>query len=161
MKLIYLPLMALIMASPLMAETLTSDVTLVTKDGLGAKIGTVSFTDTPSGAKISFDLKGLPTGLHGMHVHQNGTCMPGPAKDGTIIAAGAAGGHFDPAMTAMHMGPMGMGHMGDLPILTVAADGTAKGEAMAPHIAHVTALKGHAIMTVSYTHLTLPTIYSV
>ena len=62
------------------------------------------------------------------------------------MAAGAAGGHYDPSAAGKHMGPMGEGHLGDLPLITVGADGTFKGMLMAPHIHSVAALKGHAVM---------------
>ena len=51
------------------------------------------------------------------------------------MAAGmAAGGHYDPKSTGKHLGPMGEGHGGDLPVLVVAKDGTAKEELVAPHL---------------------------
>jgi superoxide dismutase, Cu-Zn family len=37
----------------------------------------------------------------------------------------AAGGHYDPANTGKHLGPLGEGHRGDLPALTVEPDGSA------------------------------------
>ena len=74
------------------------------------------------------------------------SCAPGPDKTGKVIPAGAAGGHMDPAMTGKHEGPQGMGHLGDLPVLTVAANGTAQETLTAPHIVSVAALKGHALM---------------
>ena len=49
-------------------------------------------------------------------------------------------------MTGKHAGPTGMGHLGDLPVLTVAANGAAQETLYAPHVASVAALKGHALM---------------
>jgi superoxide dismutase, Cu-Zn family len=57
---------------------------------------------------------GLTPGLHGFHIHENGSCAD------TTVAFGGAGGHFDP-------GPFGNSgpdinhpfHMGDVPNLTV------------------------------------------
>ena len=133
-------------ALPAMAETVKVDLSAVTTDGVGAVLGTLTVSDSTGGLKISYDLHGLPVGAHGLHVHANGTCAPGPNKDGKIIAAGAAGGHFDPMSKGKHLGPMGDGHMGDLPLITADATGAAKGEIMAPHLMSVAAVRGHVVM---------------
>ena len=75
------------------------------------------------------------------HVHENGDCGPGPDDDGTIAAGMAAGGHYDPERTAAHLGPEGQGHLGDLPFLTVQADGRGVGEAIAPRIRNAAQLR--------------------
>jgi Cu-Zn family superoxide dismutase len=46
----------------------------------------------------------------------------------------------------MHMGPMGGGHLGDLPLIMVGADGTAKSTLTAPRIKTLDPLRGHALM---------------
>jgi Cu-Zn family superoxide dismutase len=46
----------------------------------------------------------------------------------------SAGGHLDPAKTGKHLGPEGKGHLGDLPVLTVASDGTARQAVVAPRL---------------------------
>lgn len=127
------------------AESLHAPMTLATPAGLGASVGTITITEGLSGATFGLDLHGLPAGAHGFHVHANPSCAPGE-KDGKPVPAGGAGGHLDPAMTAMHMGPDGMGHLGDLPFLTVDADGTAKATLTTPRIKSLDALKGHALM---------------
>ena len=139
-------LIGLSMAAGAQAGAAKADLALATLDGPGASVGQVVLTDSPSGAVFAYDLKGLPPGPHGFHIHAGGSCAPGPAKDGKVIPAGAAGGHYDPAAAAKHLGPMGEGHMGDLPLITVGADGVAKGQVAAPHIAAVSALVGHALM---------------
>jgi len=122
------------------------DLSAVTADGVGAMLGALTLSDSAGGLKISYDLHGLPPGAHGLHVHANGTCAPGPNKDGKIIAAGAAGGHFDPMGKGKHLGPMGDGHMGDLPLISADATGAAKGELLAPHLMSISALRGHVVM---------------
>ena len=58
----------------------------------------------------------------------------------------AAGGHFDPQQTGNHMGPFSNeGHLGDLPGLFVADDGTATLEILAPRIA-VADVAGRALI---------------
>jgi Cu-Zn family superoxide dismutase len=143
-------------ASPVLAlaAQVTAPIALATPTGPGDAVGAVTFTDSPAGAVISIDLHGLPPGSHGFHVHQKGDCGPTIAShqgpEGVIVEppvpAGAAGGHFDPAHTGMHMGPEGAGHMGDLPYLTVAPDGSDHETLTAPHWTDVTGLKGHALV---------------
>ncbi len=55
-------------------------------------------------------------------------------KDGKMVAALAAGGHLDPAKTGKHDTPWGDGHLGDLPPLYVAADGTATQPVLGPRL---------------------------
>lgn len=95
----------------------------ISKDGVGAKIGTITAFDTDSGfLGLAFDLSDeLPPGGHGTHVHEKGSCEPAE-KDGQMVAGLGAGGHFDPQGTGKHEGPSGNGHLGDLPILYVMID---------------------------------------
>lgn len=93
--------------------------------GNGETVGTVTFSDSADGLVIKTDLMGLPPGEHGFHVHEKPDCSP-VVKDGKMTHAGAAGGHYDPEKTGKHLGPGGGGHKGDLPVLKVAEDGTAK-----------------------------------
>jgi Cu-Zn family superoxide dismutase len=66
-------------------------------------------------------------------VHENPSCDP-KEKDGKMVAALAAGGHLDPAKTGKHDTPWGDGHLGDLPPLYVAADGTATQPVLGPRL---------------------------
>ena len=128
-----------------MAAQVTAPIALSTLSGPSAAAGTITLSDSPKGAVVTVQLHGLPPGQHGFHVHQNGDCGPGPVN-GVVAPAGAAGGHYDPGHTGMHMGPMGEGHMGDLPYLTVAADGTDSETLTAPRLTDVTQVKGHALV---------------
>lgn len=107
------------------AETVKSTVYLATDSGNGEAVGTVTFTDVADGLEITTNLKGLPAGDHGFHVHEKADCSP-VTKDGKVGHAMAAGGHYDPDKTGKHMGPGGGGHKGDLPVLVVGADGTSR-----------------------------------
>ncbi|MDH4037566.1 MAG: superoxide dismutase [Cu-Zn] SodC [Candidatus Krumholzibacteria bacterium] len=129
---------------PAYADTLTIAVHLTTDTGVGASIGTVVATDTPYGLLLTPDLKGLTPGLHGFHVHEHASCQCSE-KDGKMVAGLAAGGHYDPAGTGKHLGPYADGHLGDLPPLYVAADGTATLMLLAPRL-KVKDLKGRALM---------------
>jgi Cu-Zn family superoxide dismutase len=126
------------------AGSTTADMYKVTDKGNGEKIGTVTFTDSDAGLLIKTDLKGLPAGKHGFHVHAKADCGPS-TKDGKVTPAGAAGGHYDPANTGKHLGPGGGGHLGDLPPLEVGADGAAMGQMTLKGV-KASDFKGRAVM---------------
>lgn len=129
----------LIAAAGLLASTLAFSaevtVTLNTaeKQGDGAALGSVRIAETPYGLAFYPQLKGLPPGLHGFHVHEKPSCAPAEAN-GAVVPAGGAGGHLDPQGTKKHGEPWGDGHLGDLPPLYVAADGTATAPVLAPRL---------------------------
>ena len=119
------------------------DVHAVTAQGVGAKIGTVTFQDSPQGLSISSHLTQLPSGFHGFHIHEKGSCEPA-LKDGKMGAALAAGGHFNPAHATGH-GTPNDGHMGDLPVLNVDSDGNANTTVIAPRL-KLADIQGLAVM---------------
>ena len=137
---------AALLATPALAETVTVPMALATATGPGGSVGQVTLSDSAGGVTLALDLHGLPPGAHGFHAHQNPSCAAATAADGKVTPAGGAGPHLDPAKTGMHMGPMGGGHLGDLPLVTVGADGTAKVTLLAPHVKSVADLRGHALM---------------
>jgi len=116
----------------------------VSTDGVGDSVGSIHFEDTDHGLKITPELSGLDTGIHGLHVHANPSCEPAE-KDGETVAAAAAGSHYDPEETGTHEGPYGEGHLGDLPALSVDAEGSASLATLAPRITEDD-LAGRAIM---------------
>lgn len=126
--------LSLFAAGSALGATAIVPVTLISGDGLGAAIGSVTLRDSKYGLVIEPRLKGLPPGWHGLHMHQNGAC--GTAmQEGKPVAGLAAGGHYDPAGTNRHRGPYEKdGHLGDLPFLTVDRDGTATALALAPRL---------------------------
>ena len=117
---------------------------MVNDQGIGKNIGEVTATDSPYGLILVPQLRDLPPGMHGFHVHQNADC--GYAmKEGKHVAALAAGGHLDPSKTGKHEGPYGKGHLGDLPVLYVDAGGKATVPMLAPRL-KVADLKGKSLM---------------
>jgi Cu-Zn family superoxide dismutase len=127
------------------AADLQAEMRLATPTGPGGTIGTVTISEGSGGAVFRIGLKGLPPGTHGFHVHENASCAPGMAN-GQPVPAGGAGGHLDPAHTGHHEGPTGHGHLGDLPVLTVAQDGAAQESLTAPAIKNLAQVRGHALM---------------
>ncbi|CAK7028287.1 MAG: Superoxide dismutase [Cu-Zn] [Saezia sanguinis] len=120
------------------------EVNLVDADGGSKPIGTVTAVDSQYGLVLTPNLQGLAPGVHGFHVHVNPDCGP-KEQDGKMVAALAAGGHYDPQNTGKHGTPWGDGHLGDLPPLYVAADGTAVTPVLAPRL-KVADLDGRSIM---------------
>ncbi len=85
----------------------------------GVEVGTIILEQAEHGVIVSVDVRGLPPGPHGMHIHQTGACTPDFA---------AAGGHFNPAATEHGFHNAAGYHAGDLPNLDIASDGTGKAE---------------------------------
>lgn len=123
---------ALFSAAAASAE-MTVALNIVDASGASTPVGTVRIVETPYGLAFYPTLKGLPPGLHGFHVHENPSCAPA-VQNGQPVAALAAGGHYDPQATKRHGEPWGDGHLGDLPALFVAADGSASNAVLAPRL---------------------------
>ena len=70
-------------ALPAAAADKTAEVHTVTADGIGEKIGTVTFVDSADGLVITPDLSQLSPGAHGFHIHQKPSCATA-TKDGKI-----------------------------------------------------------------------------
>jgi superoxide dismutase, Cu-Zn family len=127
------------------AKTLRVTIDKIDEKGVGAAIGTIELEDTNEGLRIVPDLKGLPPGPHGFHIHANESCGP-TEQNGKLTAGMAAGGHFDPLNSGKHRGPLSTeGHKGDLPVLVVDSQGEAHTPMLAPHL-KVDDLAGHSIM---------------
>ena len=136
--------LALAMTSvPVLADVVIP-MHLVDEHGVGTRIGQITVTESRYGLVFTPALHGLSPGLHGFHLHQNPTCKPSE-KGGTRLAAGAAGGPYDPAGTNAHGAPWGDGHLGDLPALFVDADGSATQPVLAPRL-KLGDLHGRALM---------------
>jgi Cu-Zn family superoxide dismutase len=138
-----------VLATAISVSSLAADLVVTmhraTQDGTAESLGTVTIAASDDGAVFKLDLHGLPPGPHGFHVHENANCGP-TFLNAVRIPAGAAGGHLDPDLTGKHLGPLGEGHLGDLPVLVVAANGTATQSLTAPRIKDPDTLKGHALV---------------
>jgi len=132
MKLKFTALSLALCAGAALADT-SVQMNTVDDKGVGASVGQVTITETKYGLVFTPSLKGLSPGLHGFHVHENPSCAP-KEKDGKMVPALAAGGHFDPNGTKRHGSPWGDGHLGDLPPLFVDAEGNANQPVLAPRL---------------------------
>ncbi|MHB8810975.1 MAG: superoxide dismutase [Cu-Zn] SodC [Desulfobulbaceae bacterium] len=134
----------LLAAVPVLAADLVVTMNQVDDQGVGKSIGTITISEGPKGLVFTPKLTDLAPGLHGFHVHQNPDCAAA-MKDGKLVPALAAGGHYDPAGTGKHEGHEGQGHLGDLPALSVEADGTATTAVTAPRL-KMADVQGRSIM---------------
>lgn len=127
-------------------QVLAQDLTVkITDLQTGKPIGTIELTQNEYGVVFTPELTDLMPGIHGFHIHQNGSCGP-IKKEGKVVLGGAAGGHFDPKHTNNHgYSWSNNNHKGDLPALFVSANGLATNPVLAPRLT-LKELKNHAIM---------------
>ncbi len=100
------------------AGALAADATsarAMLKDAKGQQVGTATFTGAEGGVKLTVEVKGLPPGSHGIHVHGAGKCEAPEFK--------SAGPHFNPSHKKHGLESPEGHHAGDLPNITVGADG--------------------------------------
>lgn len=108
----------LVLGVALMGTTASAEIAQANLATLeGEAIGTVVLRETPRGLLLQVDLENLSEDGHGFHIHETGSCADGFA---------AAGGHYNPHDTG-HGHDHGDGaHVGDLPNIFAAADGSVR-----------------------------------
>jgi Cu-Zn family superoxide dismutase len=100
----------------------------------GQVLGSVRMWETPGGVTFRIAAAGLPHGLHGVHVHSVGRCEgPGFAS---------AGPHWNPAGRKHGFNNSAGPHAGDLPNVTVAANGVLAEAVTLPGASFATLLDG-------------------
>lgn len=95
-------------------------VTVEMMDAKKQSVGTVEIRPLAHGVVFIADLKNLPPGPHGFHVHERGVCEPPGFQ--------SAGGHFNPSKSEHGFATEKGYHAGDLPNIHVNQQGVAKAE---------------------------------
>ena len=94
-------------------------------DLAGARVGSVTFTETYAGILVTGNINGLGLGAHAIHVHETGKCQ---------APFTTAGAHFNPRGKhhgfLNHDGP----HLGDLPNIDTPAAGRLRFELLLPSV---------------------------
>ncbi|UBF25925.1 superoxide dismutase family protein [Kovacikia minuta CCNUW1] len=108
---------AVAIAAPLTTSSI-AQATISDPAGKSKLTGNVTFTATSKGTLIQATVNNAPSGFHGFHIHEKGSC-----KDN----GNAAGGHFNPDNVAhgkLIVDGFGKAHAGDLGNILIATDGT-------------------------------------
>ena len=95
-------------------------VTVRMADARGNSVGTVEVRQLAHGTLFVADLRNMPPGAHGFHLHERGVCEAPNFQ--------SAGGHYNPGNTAHGFDSQGGPHAGDLPNIHVTQQGSAMAE---------------------------------
>ncbi|HYK01146.1 MAG TPA: superoxide dismutase family protein [Thermoanaerobaculia bacterium] len=114
-KLVLFSISLLLLAScASMATGPSATATLISTSGSTAT-GTVNLAQLGNGSvEVSANLRGVPPGVHGFHIHEKGDC----GDNGN-----AAGGHYNPSGTPHGAPNTDPHHAGDFGNVTADADG--------------------------------------
>jgi len=99
-------------------RTIGATATSELQNGEGRAVGTALLTQINAGVRIVVEVRGLSPGTKAVHIHETGRCEP--------PAFSSAGGHFNPE-GRQHglLNPRGP-HAGDLPNITIDAEGSGR-----------------------------------
>ena len=85
------------------------------KDATGRVVGSAVLLEQDGGVRVLLDVKGFKPGTKAVHIHEVGRCEP-PSFE-------SAGAHFNPTKAAHGLENQRGPHAGDLPNITVEANG--------------------------------------
>src|SRR5688572_24926230 len=103
-------------AADAVATTEPKEAMALLQTAEGEAAGAATATELGGTVAISLTVENLPPGEHGVHVHMTGSCEA-PAFE-------SAGSHWNPTNQQHGLEDPPGQHAGDMPNLTVAADGT-------------------------------------
>jgi Cu-Zn family superoxide dismutase len=92
------------------------------RDAQGRPVGTATLSQVGTGVHIILEVRGLPPGPKGVHLHAVGKCDPPDFA--------SAGPHFNPDGKQHGLQSDEGAHAGDLPNITIAPDGNGRLESM-------------------------------
>jgi Cu-Zn family superoxide dismutase len=101
-------------------------VTVALTGANGNSVGTATLSPAPSGVKVALAVNGLTPGEHAIHVHQTASCE--------APAFTSAGGHFNPEQKHHGLNNPDGPHAGDMPNVTVDANGRSNATVVAPGV---------------------------
>jgi Cu-Zn family superoxide dismutase len=99
-------------------RTIGATATAQLQNAEGRAVGTALLTQVNAGVRVVVEVRGLSPGTKAVHIHETGRCE--------APAFSSAGGHFNPE-GRQHglLNPRGP-HAGDLPNITIEADGSGR-----------------------------------
>lgn len=101
----------------------TGGATAVVHDAAGRELGSLTLADTANGVVVSGELRGLPPGEHGFHLHTTGQCAPDFE---------AAGAHWNPTNRQHGRDNPQGAHLGDMANIVVGADSSVNVHVITP-----------------------------
>ena len=93
----------------------SSEARAALRDSSGKEVGQARLRSATNGFRLSLQVAGVAAGVHGVHVHTVGQCNPPDFA--------SAGGHWNPTSRQHGKDNPAGAHAGDLPNMTVGADG--------------------------------------
>ena len=147
--------------NPAPAQTVVVPIARLNDQGLGPSLGHLTFRSLAGGGlEVIADLRQLPPGANGFHLHEHPDCGPG-LVEGRLVAGGAAGGHWDPmgaaaphghgsgqnaAAMSAHQGHHNALPLGDLPPLVATVDGRARAALPLPQFKDLAMIRGRSVL---------------
>jgi Cu-Zn family superoxide dismutase len=96
------------------------------RNAAGQPLGTATLSQVTGGVRVVMEVRGLPPGPKGVHLHEAAKCDPPEFT--------SAGGHFNPEQKQHGLLNAAGPHAGDLPNVTITADGAGRLESFSDRV---------------------------